>query len=149
MLVEMVGPELGLPEQELAKLALVAGNDKYHAEMIQKMGGGWRAKTPGRCSIWPWTAMQPRPCGRSTGSWPTTRPRSGYLAQISASLRRLAAATRLILQGEAAGRRIGVGPPCNRRRQTLRAKRSRVNSAVSADSAAANSIAGFWRPISI
>jgi DNA polymerase-3 subunit delta len=32
------------------------------------------------------------------------------LAQISASLRRLAAATRLILQAEAAGRRTGVGP---------------------------------------
>ena len=45
-LIEMVGPELGLLDQELAKLALMAGSDKkITPEMVQKMGGGWRAKT--------------------------------------------------------------------------------------------------------
>ena len=33
---------------------------------------------------------------------------------ISVSLRRLAAATRMVLQAEAAGRRIGVGPALER-----------------------------------
>ena len=45
-LVELVGPELGLLDQELAKLALMAGNDrKITPEMVQKLVGGWRAKT--------------------------------------------------------------------------------------------------------
>ena len=111
MLVEMVGPELGLLDQELAKLALMAGNDKkITPEMVQKMVGGWRAKTT-------WDMLDLALDGNvaealrqidrllASGEAPI-----GLLAQISASLRRLAAATRLILQSEAAGRRIGVGP---------------------------------------
>ena len=107
----MIGPELGLLDQELAKLALMAGNDKkITPEMVQKMGGGWRAKTT-------WDMLDLALDGNVTealrqidrllaaGEAPV-----GLLAQISASLRRLAAATRLVLQAEAAGRRIGVGP---------------------------------------
>ena len=111
MLAEMVGPELGLLDQELAKLALTAdGDKKITPEMIQKMVGGWRAKTT-------WAMLDLALDGNVTealrqvdrllagGEAPI-----GLLGQISASLRRLAAATRLILQAETAGRRIGVGP---------------------------------------
>jgi len=110
-LVELVGPELGLLDQELAKLALMAGNDKkITSEMIQKLVGGWRAKTT-------WEMLDLALDGNviealrqidrllAAGEAPV-----GLLAQISATLRRLAAATRLILQSESAGRRIGVGP---------------------------------------
>ena len=110
-LVDLVGPELGLLDQELAKLALMAGNDKkITPEMVQKMVGGWRAKTT-------WVMLDLALEGNvaealrqidrllASGEVPI-----GLLAQVSASLRRLAAATRLILQAEAAGRRIGVGP---------------------------------------
>ena len=46
MLVELVGPELGLLDQELAKLALLAGDDKKIApELVSRSVGGWRAKT--------------------------------------------------------------------------------------------------------
>ena len=111
MLVEMVGPELGLLDQELAKLALMAGNDKkITPEMIQKMVGGWRAKTT-------WEMLDLALDGNVTEALrqidrllADNEAPIGLLAQISASLRRLAAATRLILQAEAAGRRIGVGP---------------------------------------
>ena len=111
MLVEMIGPELGLLDQELAKLALMAGNDKkITPEMIQKMGGGWRAKTT-------WQMLDLALDGDVTEALrqidrllADNEAPIGLLAQISASLRRLAAATRLILQAEAAGRRIGVGP---------------------------------------
>jgi len=109
-LVELVGPELGLLDQELAKLALLAGSDtKITTELVQKMVGGWRAKTT-------WVMLDLALDGNVTealrqidrllasGEVPI-----GLLAQISASLRRLAAATRLILQAEAAGRRISVG----------------------------------------
>jgi len=111
MLIEMIGPELGLLDQELAKLALMAGSDKkISPEMVQKMGGSWRAKTT-------WDMLDLALDGNAAealqqidrllagGEAPL-----GLLAQISASLRRLAAATRLILQAEAAGRRIGLGP---------------------------------------
>jgi len=110
-LVELVGPELGLLDQELAKLALMAGNDrKITLEMIRRMVGGWRAKTA-------WAMLDLALDGNVTEALrqidrllasPGEAP-IGVLAQISAALRRLAAATRLILQAEAAGRRTSVG----------------------------------------
>jgi len=109
MLLDIIGPELGLLDQELAKLALVAGGDrKITDEMVQQMVGGWRAKTT-------WVMLDAALAGDaaaalaqldrllSSGETPV-----GLLGQISASLRRLAAATRLILRGEATGRRIAL-----------------------------------------
>ena len=109
MLVEMIGPELGLLDQELAKLALLVGADNtITPEMVGQSVGGWRAKTT-------WEMLDAALAGnvreamtqldRLLGSGETP---VGLLAQISASLRRFAAATRLILQAEAAGRRIGI-----------------------------------------
>jgi len=109
MLVEMIGPELGLIDQELAKLALLAGADKkITPEMVGQSVGGWRAKTT-------WEMLDAALAGnareammqldRLLGSGETP---VGLLGQISASLRRFAAATRLILQAEAAGRRIAL-----------------------------------------
>ncbi len=109
MLVEIVGPELGLLDQELAKLALVAGDDKkITPELVGRAVGGWRAKTT-------WAMLDAALDGNApeamlqldrllaSGEQPV-----GLLAQISASLRRLAAATRLVLQAEVAGRRIAL-----------------------------------------
>lgn len=106
LLVERIGPELGLLDQELAKLALVAGSDrKITPEMVGTSVGGWRTKTT-------WEMLDAAMDGHvvdamlqldrllSSGEQPI-----GILAQISASLRRFAAATRLVLQAEAAGRR--------------------------------------------
>ena len=111
MLVEMIGPELGLIDQELAKMALMAGDDKkITLEMVARMVGGWRAKTT-------WEMLDAAMDGKvaeamlqldrllASGEAPV-----GLLGQISASLRRLAAATRLIRQAEVAGKRIAVGP---------------------------------------
>ena len=111
LLVELIGPELGLLDQELAKLALMAGDDKkITPEMVQKLVGGWRAKTT-------WDMLDLALDGNVTEALrqidrllANNEVPIGLLGQISASLRRLAAATRLILQSEAAGRRIGVGP---------------------------------------
>ncbi len=111
MLVEMIGPELGLLDQELAKMALTVGPDKkITPEEIGRSVGGWRAKTTwemldtalsGNASV----AMELLDRLLAAGENPI-----GMLAQISASLRRLAAATRLILQGEASGRRVALRP---------------------------------------
>ena len=105
-MVEIVGPELGLLDQELAKLAVLAGDDKrVTAEMVSHSVGGWRAKTT-------WDMLDAALEGKATdamlqldrllaaGEQPV-----GLLAQISASLRRLAAATRLVIQAESAGRK--------------------------------------------
>jgi DNA polymerase-3 subunit delta len=104
VLLEMIGPELGLLDQELAKLSLLAAGDKkITLEMVSRAVGGWRAKTAwemldaaldGRVA----EAMQQLDRLLLSGEAPV-----GVLGQISASLRRLAAATRLFLQGQAAG----------------------------------------------
>jgi DNA polymerase III subunit delta len=106
MLVEMIGPELGLLDQELAKLALLAGAEKaITPQLVGSSVGGWRAKTT-------WDMLDAALDGNvreamlqldrllASGEQPV-----GLLGQISASLRRFAAATRLIVQAEAAGRR--------------------------------------------
>jgi DNA polymerase III subunit delta len=107
LLVELIGPELGLLDQELAKLALTAeAGKKISTETVTRSVGSWRAKTA-------WIMLDAALDGKSaealreldrllaSGEQPI-----GVLAQIAASLRRLAAATRLFLQAEAAGRRL-------------------------------------------
>jgi DNA polymerase-3 subunit delta len=108
-LVEMIGPELGLLDQELAKLALLAGDDrKVTPEMVSRSVGGWRSKTT-------WEMLDAALDGHvreallqldrllASGEQPV-----GILGQISASLRRFAAATRLVIQAEAARRRVNL-----------------------------------------
>lgn len=107
LLLEMVGPELGLLDQELAKLALAAGpNAKITGGTVSQMVGTWRAKTA-------WQMLDAALDGNASdalrqldrlllaGENPIA-----VLAQISASLRRLATATALVLQSERDGRRI-------------------------------------------
>jgi len=109
MLIEMVGPELGLLDRELSKLALTAGRGgKVSDQMVQQVVGGWRAKTT-------WEMLDAVLSGDAcsgllqldrlllAGESPVA-----VLGQISASLRRFAAATRLFLQAEARGRRLGL-----------------------------------------
>lgn len=108
-LVELIGPELGLLDQELAKLALMAGADrKITPELVKRSVGSWRAKTA-------WDMLDAALDGKipeamlqldrllASGEQPI-----GVLGQIATSLRRFAAATRLVIQAEAAGRRPNV-----------------------------------------
>lgn len=108
-LVEMVGTELGLLDQELSKLAQLVGPEKaITAELVDKYCGTWRVKTA-------WTlidavlsgkvgdAMQQLDRLLASGEQPVA-----LLAQIGATLRRMAAATRLALQAGEAGGRIDV-----------------------------------------
>jgi DNA polymerase-3 subunit delta len=109
MLVELIGPELGLLDQELARLALLAGDDKkISPELVSRSVGGWRAKTAwemldaameGNVS----EAMRQLDRLLAAGEQPV-----GLLGQISTSLRRFAAATRLVLQTESAGGRVNL-----------------------------------------
>ena len=108
LLLDIVGPEMGLLDQELAKLAAAAGQAAITAEMVQQLVGGWRAKTA-------WDMLDAALEGRTrqalveldrlllAGEVPIA-----ILGQIGATLRRFAAATRLIEQAEAAGRRTNL-----------------------------------------
>ncbi|HLA83816.1 MAG TPA: DNA polymerase III subunit delta [Thermoguttaceae bacterium] len=111
MLVDLVGPELGLLNQELAKMALSVGpGGQITPDTVTQMVGTWRAKTT-------WDMLDAALDGKTpealaqldrlllSGEVPIS-----ILGQISASLRRLAAATRIVLKTEAAGRRPALGP---------------------------------------
>ena len=105
-LLELVGPELGLLDQELAKLAVsVPQGQPIGPDLVLELVGGWRAKTA-------WDLLDAAAAGQAraalvqldrlilAGEHPIA-----LLAQMSSTLRRFAAATRIIEQAEAAGRR--------------------------------------------
>lgn len=106
LLIELAGHEPGLLDQELAKLTSAAGKEAtVTPDLVRQMVGSWRAKTT-------WDMLDAAIDGHAkeaitqldrlllAGETPIA-----ILGQISASLRRLAAATRIILQTEQAGRR--------------------------------------------
>jgi len=110
MLLEIIGPEMGLLDQELAKLAPGAADAKITPQMVEKLVGGWRTKTT-------WEMLDEALSGNTAAAMlqldrllASGESPVGLLGQISASLRRFAAATRLILQNEAAGRRVVLRP---------------------------------------
>lgn len=106
-LLEVVGPEFGLLDQELAKLALFAGpGGKITAAMVGDVVGGWRAKTT-------WDLVDAAAEGNAgealkqlerllhSGEHPIA-----LFGQIAYSLRRLAAATRIYQVAERSRRKI-------------------------------------------
>ncbi|MBX9789358.1 MAG: DNA polymerase III subunit delta [Pirellulales bacterium] len=109
LLLELVGPELGLLDQELAKLAASLGDEaRITGELVADLVGGWRAKTT-------WEMLDTAAAGDAAsaigqldrlllgGENPI-----GLLAQISSSLRRYAAATRVVNEAERRGQRANL-----------------------------------------
>ncbi len=107
LLAETVESDLGLFDQELAKLAALAGaGGTITKELVSEAVGGWRAKTA-------WEMLDAVLAGETRkalvqldhlllgGEVPIA-----LLAQLSSNLRRFAAATRLIDQADRARRRI-------------------------------------------
>ena len=107
LLLDLVGPEPGLLDQELAKLALAAGpGGKVTAQSVRQLVGSWRAKTT-------WEMLDAALDGDMPGALIqldrlllSGENPVALLGQISYSLRQFAAATQLVVQAEAAGRRI-------------------------------------------
>lgn len=108
-LVEIVESELGLFDSELSKLALLAGAEGViRAELVREAVGGWRTRTT-------WEMLDLAAGGNarqamveldhllSAGEVPIS-----ILAQIGSTLRRFAAAARLIEQADLAGRRLSL-----------------------------------------
>jgi DNA polymerase-3 subunit delta len=109
MLIELVGPELGLLDQEIARLALLTQREgKISTDLVRQQVGSWRTKTT-------WDMLDAALAGDARGAMAqldrlllSGETPIGILGQIAASLRRFAAATRLVLRAEAKGGRINV-----------------------------------------
>jgi DNA polymerase-3 subunit delta len=108
-LVELVGSDVGLLDQDLAKLALfVEPEQAITADMVRNIVGGWQAKT-----IWELVdaaadgdaaeAMLQLDRFLHSGQHPLA-----LLGQVSGSLRRFANATRNFEESERRGRRMSV-----------------------------------------
>jgi len=106
-LLELVPPELGILVQEVAKLALIAGDDGLiDVKLVRENVGGWRARTT-------WDMIDAAADGRaadaiaqlnrliSAGEKP-----HGLLPQMASSLRRFATAVSLTDAAEAQRRRL-------------------------------------------
>jgi DNA polymerase-3 subunit delta len=106
-LLEMVGPELGLLDQELAKLAVTAERgQKVSAAMVSRVVGSWRAKTVWEMLDAVLDGNVAQALGQLDRLLLAGENPIAILGQVSASLRRLAAATRLVLDAEAVRRRV-------------------------------------------
>ncbi len=108
-LVEIIGPELGLLDQELAKLAAYAGQgEPVTAQMVHDLVGGWRAKTTWEMLDAALNGDTPEALRQldlllSAGEAPVAMlGAAGYV------LRRFAAATRLVEQAHVKGRRVSL-----------------------------------------
>ncbi|MCA9215477.1 MAG: DNA polymerase III subunit delta [Planctomycetales bacterium] len=108
-ILDLVGMELGLIDQEIAKLALYADpKEKVSVDLIHRVIGGWRQKTT-------WEMLDAAASGNAaealaqldrllqTGEHPI-----GLFGPISWSLRRFAAATRAVERQEKAGTRVNL-----------------------------------------
>ena len=108
-LVEMLPPELGILEQELAKLSLLVGKQgAIDAGIVRENVGGWRTRTT-------WDLVDAAAEGRAADALgqlhrliAAGEKPQGLLPQMGHSLRQLATATRLIETAEAAGGRLSL-----------------------------------------
>ncbi len=109
LLLELVGPEFGVLDQDMAKLAIYAGADKkITADLVRDVVGGWRTKT-----MWELAdaaadgdaAEALKQLGRllQSGEHP-----AALFGQLSWSLRRFTTATRVVQRAERQGRRIAL-----------------------------------------
>jgi DNA polymerase-3 subunit delta len=108
-LLELVPPEIGILVQELAKLALVAGERReIDAALVHENVGGWRARTT-------WDMIDAAADGRAADALAqlnrviaSGEKPQGILPQMASSLRRFPSATSLIEAAEADRRRLPI-----------------------------------------
>jgi DNA polymerase-3 subunit delta len=109
VLLELLPPELGILDQELAKLSLLVGKTAViDANLVSANVGGWRTRTT-------WEMVDAVADGRAAEAIEQLgrliaageKPQ-GLLPQMSHSLRQLAAATQLIEAAEVTGNRLSL-----------------------------------------
>jgi DNA polymerase-3 subunit delta len=105
-LLEIVGPELGVLDQELAKLSAATGGGAITAESVEQLVHGGRTKTAWEMLDAALAGQAPKALDQLDRLLLAGESPIGLLAQIGSSLRRFATATRAIEQAEAEGRRM-------------------------------------------
>ncbi|MCL2303881.1 MAG: DNA polymerase III subunit delta [Planctomycetaceae bacterium] len=109
MLVTLVGTELGLLDQELAKLALIdSAQGKIDAKLVESSVGTWRTKTTYEMLDLALDGKTAEAIKQLDNLFLAGENPVGILAQISYTLRKLGLATQLILQTERLGKKIEV-----------------------------------------
>jgi DNA polymerase-3 subunit delta len=107
ILLELVGPEFGLLDQELAKLALFTkAGGEITPEMVRDVVGGWKTK-----DVW---ELMDAACDGNAGEALSRLDRllhvgespQALFGQISWTMRRFAAATRIFERSERSGKRM-------------------------------------------
>ncbi len=109
LLVDLVGWDLGMLDQELAKLALfVLPGAQVDAALVQRVVGGWRTQTT-------WDLLDAAADGNTAEALlqldhllQAGEPPQALFGSIAWSLRRYAAATRIVQEGERRGQRIDL-----------------------------------------
>jgi len=110
MIVQRIGLEHGLLDQELAKLALMVSNPKkgITPELVEQAVGSWRSRTA-------FEMLDLALAGKTTAAVRQLdalilagENAVGILAQIAATLRKLATATEIILDAERQNRKVSV-----------------------------------------
>src|SRR5690348_10653547 len=94
LMVELAGSEMGILEQELAKLAALAGDEAIDEKLVEEAVGGWRVKTT-------WDMLDAAAAGKAGEALAQLdrllsggETAVGLLAQMSWTLRKFAGAAR-------------------------------------------------------
>jgi DNA polymerase-3 subunit delta len=100
MIVQRIGLEHGLLDQELAKLALMAAHKKITPELVEQAVGAWRSRTAFEMLDLALDGKTTAAVRQLDALMLAGENAVGILAQIASTLRKLAAATELILDAE-------------------------------------------------
>ena len=106
-LFELLPPELGILQQEVAKLALLTDDDAtISLQLVQEHVGGWRTRTAWEMIDAVVAGDAATALGQLDRLLAAGEQPIGLLAQMAGTLRRFAEATQLIEHSEAVGRRL-------------------------------------------
>lgn len=109
LVVELAGKDIGILNQELAKLALFAGRSgTVTNQMVQDVVGGWRVRTSWELIDAALDGNAAEALARLGKMLQAGEHPNALFGSISWSLRRFAAATRVLDRAEREGRRIQV-----------------------------------------
>lgn len=114
LLISLVGTELGLIDQELAKLTLyVPPKGKIDAALVESSVGTWRTRTTFEMLDLALAGKTAEALRQLNNLFLSGEHPVGILAQISYTLRKLGAATHVILEAEKRRSRISVASALN------------------------------------
>jgi len=106
-LVDLIGVEFGLLDQEVARLALYTEKDnRITKSLVQQHGGGWRAKTVWKVLDAALAGDTADALGQLDRLFQAGQDPNALMGPIAWSLRRFAAATRVYQRSERQGRRM-------------------------------------------